>query len=89
MKALEDDMRQVRIGNADPETVPVHIAGENPAVRYVQFSDLSANVRRILDICQDVDIHVDGRRQPGVRAFRDVDGRRGPVLQWNAPEGRR
>lgn len=82
MRVLEDDVHQVRIGNSAPETVPVFRDVGRPEDRFVRFSDLSANVRRILDLCPEVEIRVDGDRFEGARTWREVGGWRSPVLQW-------
>lgn len=82
MRTLEEDVRQVRVGNGAPESVPVFQSRDDPNVRFVRFADLSTNVRRILDICPEVDVHVDGRRKSGARNWREIGGWRSPVLEW-------
>lgn len=81
MRTLEDDVHQVRIGNSAPETVPV-FRDATRGDAFVRFADLSANVRRILDLCPEVEIRVDGDKFDGARTWREIDGWRSPVLQW-------
>jgi len=84
MRVLNDDIHQVRVGNSAPETVPVYRGSDRPDDRYVRFADLSVNVRRILDLCPEVEIRVDGDRYAGIRTWREIDGWRHPVLQWRS-----
>jgi hypothetical protein len=86
MRVLNEDLHQLRVGNSAPETVPVFSDGAQPGDRFVRFADLSVNVRRILDLCPEVEIRVDGDRYEGVRAWREISGWRSPVLEWREPK---
>jgi hypothetical protein len=74
----------LRIGNARPERVPVHADQKDPGRYWVHFSDLSSELRRILDLCPEVELRVDGIKEQGGRGFQRAETatRPGPVLQW-------
>ena len=74
----------VRIGNARPERVPVHADQKDPGRYWVHFADLPAELRRIVDLCPEVELRVDGVKEHGVRGFQKApsSSRPGPVLQW-------
>lgn len=86
MRVLQDDLHQIRVGNSTPETVPVFADDKSPGERFVRFADLSVNVRRILDLCPEVEVRVDGDRFDGARVWREVAGWRSPVLLWTERE---
>jgi hypothetical protein len=73
---------EVRVGNARPERVPIRADPRDPARYFVMFRDLSADTRRILDRCPEVEVRVDGVTETGGRAFVQDGPRRAPVLEW-------